>query len=74
MDTLQNMRVFVRVVESGSFTAAAQHFEATTSTVSRAASDPSTTSKTRAEVYQELVKAQRDGQLANLNSTIYAHQ
>ncbi len=30
-------------------------------------------SKTRAQVYNELVKAERDGQLATLNSTIYAH-
>lgn len=29
--------------------------------------------KTRAQVYQELVQAQQDGQLAYLNSTIYAH-
>ena len=29
--------------------------------------------KTRAEVYQELVHAQQDGQLAYLNSTVYAH-
>ena len=29
-------------------------------------------SKTRAQVYQELVQAERDGQLAALNSTIYA--
>ncbi|WP_309491462.1 hypothetical protein [Trinickia mobilis] len=36
-------------------------------------SDPPATAKTRAEVYQELVRAERDGQLANLNSTIYAH-
>jgi Domain of unknown function (DUF4148) len=29
--------------------------------------------KTRAQVYHELVQAQQDGQLAFLNSTIYAH-
>ena len=29
--------------------------------------------KTRAEVYQELVHAEQDGQLAYLNSTLYAH-
>lgn len=28
--------------------------------------------KTRAQVYQELVQAEKDGQLAYLNSTIYA--
>ncbi|CAB3649172.1 LysR family transcriptional regulator [Trinickia soli] len=39
MDTLQNMRVFVRVVESGSFTAAAQHLSTTTAYASRAVSD-----------------------------------
>ncbi|WP_186157684.1 LysR family transcriptional regulator, partial [Burkholderia gladioli] len=30
MDTLQKMRVLVRVVEAGSFTAAAQHLNTTT--------------------------------------------
>ena len=39
MDTLQNMRVFVRVVESGSFTGAAQHMNTTTAYASRAVSD-----------------------------------
>ncbi|HEY3599223.1 MAG TPA: LysR family transcriptional regulator [Paraburkholderia sp.] len=39
MDTLQNMRVFVRVVEAGSFTAAAQHLNTTTAYASRAISD-----------------------------------
>jgi polygalacturonase len=29
--------------------------------------------KTRAQVYHELVQAEQDGQLAYLNSTIYAH-
>ena len=29
--------------------------------------------KTRAEVYQELVHAEQDGQLATLNRTVYAH-
>ncbi|MCP3721024.1 MULTISPECIES: DUF4148 domain-containing protein [unclassified Paraburkholderia] len=29
--------------------------------------------KTRAEVYHELVQAAQDGQLAYLNSTLYAH-
>jgi Domain of unknown function (DUF4148) len=29
--------------------------------------------KTRAQVYQELVQAKGDGQLAYLDSTIYAH-
>jgi hypothetical protein len=32
-----------------------------------------TAGKTRAQVYQELVHAEKDGQLAYLNSTIYAH-
>jgi hypothetical protein len=30
-------------------------------------------SKTRAQVYNELVQAERDGQLATLNATVYAH-
>lgn len=29
--------------------------------------------KTRAEVYQELIDAEKDGQLDYLNSTLYAH-
>jgi hypothetical protein len=29
--------------------------------------------KTRAQVYKELVQAEKDGQLAYLDSTIYAH-
>ncbi|MFC0400698.1 DUF4148 domain-containing protein [Paraburkholderia rhizosphaerae] len=29
--------------------------------------------KTRAQVYRELVQAQRDGQIARLNRTVYAH-
>jgi hypothetical protein len=29
--------------------------------------------KTRAQVYAELVEAQRDGQIAYLNRTVYAH-
>jgi hypothetical protein len=29
--------------------------------------------KTRAQVYQELVQAEQDGQLAYLNATVYAH-
>ncbi|CAN7668603.1 LysR family transcriptional regulator [Caballeronia sp. LjRoot34] len=39
MDILQSMRVFVRVVEAGSFTAAAQSMNSTTGVMSRAISD-----------------------------------
>ncbi|HZG22845.1 MAG TPA: LysR family transcriptional regulator [Herbaspirillum sp.] len=39
MDTLQNMRVFTRVVEAGSFTQAAQQMALTTAHVSRAVAD-----------------------------------
>ncbi|MDN7803273.1 LysR family transcriptional regulator [Burkholderia gladioli] len=39
MDTLQNMRVFMRVVDAGSFTAAAQQLNSTTAYASRAVSD-----------------------------------
>lgn len=39
MDTLQNMRVFVRVVEAGSFTGAAQSLNTTTGAMSRAVSE-----------------------------------
>jgi curli biogenesis system outer membrane secretion channel CsgG len=35
--------------------------------------DQPTEQKTRAQVYQELVQAEHDGQLAYLDSTIYAH-
>jgi hypothetical protein len=34
---------------------------------------PSTSGLTRADVYHDLVHAQRDGQLSYLNSTLYAH-
>ncbi|WP_158904201.1 LysR family transcriptional regulator [Burkholderia sp. L27(2015)] len=47
MDTLQNMRVFMRIVEDGSFTAAARHLNATTAYVSRAISDLETHLRTR---------------------------
>lgn len=39
MDTLQNMRVFLRVVDAGSFTAAAHQMNSTTAYASRAVSD-----------------------------------
>lgn len=39
MDMLENMRVFVRVVEAGSFTAVAKEIDATTAQVSRAVSN-----------------------------------
>ncbi|EKS70247.1 MULTISPECIES: LysR family transcriptional regulator [unclassified Caballeronia] len=39
MDTLQNMRIFARVVEAGGFTAAAQLLKTTTGNASRAVSD-----------------------------------
>ena len=39
MDTLNNMRMFVRVVEAGSFTGAARHLDSTTAQVSRAIAD-----------------------------------
>ena len=47
MDTLQNMRVFLHVVEAGSFTAAAQHLKITTSRTSRAVSDLEARLRTR---------------------------
>ena len=39
MDTLQNMRIFMRVVDAGSFTLAAQQMALTTAHVSRAVAD-----------------------------------
>ncbi|WDD91854.1 LysR family transcriptional regulator [Burkholderia sp. FERM BP-3421] len=47
MDTLQNMRVFARVVEAGSFTAAAQSLNATTGAMSRAVSELEARLRTR---------------------------
>lgn len=47
MDTLQNMRMFVRVVEAKSFTAAAQQMNTTTAYASRAVSDLETHLRTR---------------------------
>ncbi|MCD4864020.1 MULTISPECIES: LysR family transcriptional regulator [Pseudomonas] len=47
MDTLHNMRVFVAVVESGSFTGAAQTLQTTTAHVSRAVAHLETHLRTR---------------------------
>ncbi|KVE23871.1 LysR family transcriptional regulator [Burkholderia singularis] len=47
MDTLQNMRVFARVVEAGSFTAAAQSLNSTTGAMSRAVSELEARLRTR---------------------------
>ena len=47
MDTLQKMRVFTHVVETGSFTAAAQHLQMTTTRISRAVSDLEANLRTR---------------------------
>ncbi|AFQ50685.1 LysR family transcriptional regulator [Burkholderia cepacia] len=47
MDTLQNMRVFTRVVETGSFTAAAQSLNSTTGAMSRAVSELEARLRTR---------------------------
>jgi DNA-binding transcriptional LysR family regulator len=47
MDTLQNMRVFARVIESGSFTAAAASMNSTTGAMSRAVSELEARLRTR---------------------------
>jgi DNA-binding transcriptional LysR family regulator len=47
MDTLRNMRIFVRVVELGSFTRAAAHESMTTAQVSRALTDLESRLRTR---------------------------
>ncbi|MEQ0775042.1 LysR family transcriptional regulator [Paraburkholderia tropica] len=47
MDTLRNMRIFVRVVESGSFTRAASNETMTTAQVSRAVTDLESRLRTR---------------------------
>lgn len=47
MNTLQSMRVFTRVVESGTFTAAAQQMNATTASISRAVADLESHLRTR---------------------------
>lgn len=47
MDTLQNMRVFARVVECGSFTAAADSLNSSTGAMSRAVTELETHLRTR---------------------------
>jgi DNA-binding transcriptional LysR family regulator len=47
MDMLRNMKIFVEVAEAGSFTAAAQHVEATTGYISRSVSELETHLRTR---------------------------
>lgn len=47
MDTLQNMRAFVCVAETGSFTAASQQLNTTTAYVSRAVANLETHLRTR---------------------------
>ena len=47
MDTFQKMRVFMQVVETGSFTAAARHLQISTARTSRAVSDLETRLRTR---------------------------
>jgi DNA-binding transcriptional LysR family regulator len=47
VDTLQNMRVFVQVVDCGSYTGAARRLDTTTAFVSRAVSDLETHLRTR---------------------------
>lgn len=47
MDTLQNMRVFTRVVEAGSFTGAAQTLNTTTGAISRSVSELEARLRTR---------------------------
>jgi hypothetical protein len=71
----------VVAVLGGAFIAApsfAANFDASSSSVAQTAAAPQPTAnaqvygKTRAEVYQELVTAEKSGQLAHLNATIYA--
>ena len=47
METLQNMRAFVRVVEAGTFTAAAESLDSTTGSISRAVSELEARLRTR---------------------------
>ncbi|CDY78455.1 Transcriptional regulator, LysR family [Caballeronia glathei] len=47
MDTFRSMKIFVEVAEAGSFTAAANHFDATAGYVSRAISELETHLRTR---------------------------
>jgi Domain of unknown function (DUF4148) len=58
---------------------AAQPYQSTVTVASNVAPAPAqpwdaqpTTQKTRAQVYQQLVQAERDGEMQYLNSTIYA--
>jgi ABC-type transporter MlaC component len=46
---------------------------ASQSTAGQWAPSADSASKTRAQVYGELVQAQQDGQMAYLNKTLYAH-
>ncbi|MEJ0003917.1 MAG: DUF4148 domain-containing protein [Pararobbsia sp.] len=39
----------------------------------QAAAAPQASGKTRAEVYQELVEAEKNGEVESLNATVYAH-
>jgi hypothetical protein len=68
--------------QSSSATAATPNTTATTVAMSNASPQPGgwdppygqvVAPKTRAQVYGELVQAEKDGQLAYLNSTLYAH-
>jgi hypothetical protein len=54
-------------------TAFAQSNPATNAPADNATTTQAVAPKTRAEVYGELVHAEKDGQLAYLNSTVYAH-
>ncbi|APR39706.1 DUF4148 domain-containing protein [Paraburkholderia sp. SOS3] len=51
----------------------AQQNPAGTQTQQWVAPDTAYVGKTRAQIYDELVRAQRDGQIAYLNKTVYAH-
>ena len=71
----------VVAVLGGAFIAApsfAANVDVSSSSVAQTASAPQPAAstqvygKTRAEVYQELVTAEKSGQLAHLNATIYA--
>ena len=60
MDTLNSMRVFVRVIETGSFTAAAQALDLSTAQVSRLVS----------ELEQQLQESAREVRARALGGTL----
>ena len=79
--TLSAVPAFAQSTASASPQATGQAAQLTSNTTGAALADAQSSrnggqtvvGKTRAQVYQELVHAEQDGQLAYLNSTLFAH-